>query len=167
MVDVINPRMGYSEEMDAKRRLPVVSSGDGAADPKRAPWQWVGFGTVAIFVVWLPLSAAASLGASALVRAVRPTTPSSDVFLLTLPVFVGLSVLALGLAAFVGGFVVGRWGDRDVSVREAILAGLVAVAVAIVVSWVSFGFSASALLVAPIPIPFAALGGKLGLRSRR
>jgi hypothetical protein len=166
MVDVINPRMGYSEEMDAKRRLPVVSSGDGDADPKRAPWQWVGFGTVAILVVWLPLSAAASLGATALVRAARPAS-SSDVLLLTLPVFVGLSVLALGLAAFVGGFVVGRWGDRDVNVREAILAGLVAVAVAIVVSWVSFGFSASALLVAPIPIPFAALGGKLGLRSRR
>src|SRR5689334_10420750 len=50
--------------VDTKRRLPIVKSpveprADGGGDddsPSRPPWQWVGFGTVAIFVVWLPLA---------------------------------------------------------------------------------------------------------------
>jgi hypothetical protein len=153
--------------MDAKRRLPLVpSAGDADADPERAPWQWVGFGTVTIFVVWLPLSAAASGGAAALVRALSPASSDVDVFSWAMPLFVGLSALALGVAAFVGGFVVGRWGGRGVGVRQAALSGLVAAAVAVIASWTIYGIVLSALVIVLVALAFAALGGKLGRKVR-
>src|SRR5688572_7252794 len=46
----------------ARRHLPVLKSESaGAASPAtdeepRPPWHWVGFGTVAIFAIWLPLA---------------------------------------------------------------------------------------------------------------
>jgi len=77
-------------------------------------------------------------------------------------------VLAAGLAvaALAGGFLVGRWGATGVGVREAALAGL---ASAIIASALAFGAPGSlwgALATVVVAVPFAALGGKLGLGRR-
>jgi hypothetical protein len=152
--------------MAAKRRLPLIASaGDVEADPTRAPWQWVGFGTLAIFVVWLPLSATSVAITSRMLVAQGPGRV--ELAPAALPIFLGVSALALALAAMIGGFVVGRWGGPGVGVREACLAALVAALVAVVASWASFGVSLGALVVAPFALPFGALGGKLGRWARR
>jgi hypothetical protein len=158
-------RIGYGDPMAAKRRLPLVSSGAGDADPERAPWQWVGFGTLAIFMVWLPLSAVAVSVAGRMV--VRVDSGRAELAPSALPVFVASSALALGIGALAGGLLVGRWGGRRVGVREATLAGLVAALVAVVASWVSAGVSPGALVVVPVAAAFGALGGKLGRSARR
>jgi hypothetical protein len=152
--------------MAAKRRLPLApSAGDVEADPARAPWQWVGFGTVAIFVVWLPLSAASSAITSRMVMA--QGSGRVELAPAAIPISLGASALALAIAALMGGFVVGRWGGAGVGVREASLAALVAAMVAVVASWASFGVSLGALVIVPFALPFAALGGKLGRSARR
>src|SRR5687768_2145051 len=55
--------LSYAWGVAERRRLPLIQSAppppptpneDGEA--KRPPWHWVGFGTVAIFAVWLPLA---------------------------------------------------------------------------------------------------------------
>jgi hypothetical protein len=141
-----------------KRRLPVLktASADGDDDATaRPPWQWVGFGALAIFVVWLPLAFLAAWVAS------RMNASGAS------PV-AAVVVLAAGLAvaALAGGFLVGRWGATGVGVREAALAGL---ASAIIASALAFGAPGSlwgALATVVVAVPFAALGGKLGLGRR-
>jgi hypothetical protein len=144
--------------VETKRRLPVlkVPSADGDDEATaRPPWQWVGFGALAIFVVWLPLAFFAAYFASRLDAAgASPVGP--------------VAVLAAGLAvaALAGGFLVGRWGAAGVGVREAALAGLAA---AIIASALAFGAPGSlwgALATVVVAVPFAALGGKLGLGRR-
>jgi hypothetical protein len=139
--------------VEQKRRLPLIASSAEPSDPPRPGWQWVGFGALAIVVAWLPLSALAlavsgpRLGALAIASAVT-----------------------LAIAAFVGGFLVGKWGAPHAGVREAALAGLAAGAGAIVASAMSFGFSlalgpALAAVVA-VSVPAAALGGRAGVKRR-
>ncbi len=148
--------------METKRRLPLLKqpgdAGDGGGDeaPVRPPWQWIGFGTVAIFVVWLPLAflagwVAVSLGGLS-------TSP-----------LLAISVLASGLAvaALAGGVLVGRWGPDGVGVREASLAGLAAALVATGLSLGSPGALAGAVPTAVVAVSFAAIGGWMGLRMRR
>lgn len=144
--------------MQPKRRLPLVNDhldeeNDGDTRP---PWQWVGFGALAIFVVWLPLSWLAMLAAQridgsapymTLVRAVP-------------------SALGLALAALAGGFLVGRWGTAGVRVREAALAGLAVALVATLLTWGMLGVSLGALATVAIAVPPAAFGGRLGIRRR-
>jgi hypothetical protein len=152
--------------MNPKRRLPLVQTpgpGQDADEPPRPPWHWVGFGTVAIFVAWLPLSAIAGFvgkrllegagGAAGLDRAVFATLASYAV--------------ALGLGAVAGGYVVGRWGGEAVGVREAALSGLGVTILVTLVSWASFGLAPGTLLVAVLAVPMAALGGWLGRRRVR
>jgi len=145
-----------------KRRLPVLNSpsaGGDEAQPRR-PWQWVGFGTLAIFTAWIPLAALAGAAAARLPG--DEAHARIGVALLALALYG--SALALGAA--LGGFLVGRWGSAGVGVREAALAGLGAAVVAGAVTWASFGPSAGALLVAAVALPMAALGGRVGLRAR-
>lgn len=152
--------------MAAKRHLPMAPNAvDSESEPKRAPWQWVGLGTLAIFVVWLPLSAAAFAMASRLSVPVGAGVVEPGPAAIAL--FIGFSALALAVASVVGGFIVGRWGGASAGVREAAFAGLVAPLVAATVSWARFGFGLAALAVVPLAIPFAALGGKLGRLARR
>jgi|SRR5580658_1314981 hypothetical protein len=157
--------MGYVHRVAAKRRLPVLpSGGDADADPTRAPWQWVGFGSLAIFVVWVPLSAAAMTLAARIV----PTGSSpTELAAPAIPIFLAIAASGLALAAAVGGFLVGRWGGAGVGMREASLAGLVAALVAVALSWARSGLAVGALLVVPFAVSFAALGGKLGRSARR
>jgi hypothetical protein len=147
-----------------KRRLPVLNSPSAErdeAEPRR-PWQWVGFGTLAIFTTWVPLAALAGAAASRLGGADAEGQERATVGL----IMVSLYAAALALGAALGGFLVGRWGPAGVGVREAALAGLGAAAVAGVVTWASSGPSAGALLLALVALPTAALGGRVGERAR-
>jgi hypothetical protein len=148
-----------------KRRLPVVNSPSAEPDEaeSRRPWQWVGFGVLAIFTVWIPLAALA--GALAARLPLSDEASGSSRIAAGFAV-VGVYAVGLGLGAGLGGFLVGRWGPAGVGPREAALSGLGASAVAVAVTWLSFGPSAGALLVAAVAAPMAALGGRAGLRAR-
>jgi hypothetical protein len=137
-----------------KRRLPVLqATTDGdPAEPSRPPWQWVVFGALGIFVVWLPIQAIAT--------AVAGRTGIASA-----------SGAALAASSLAGGFMVGRWGADRVGVREAALAGLAATVVAIALTRISFPIAPGPLLltslvITAIAVPMAALGGKLGVYRR-
>jgi hypothetical protein len=145
--------------VETKRRLPVVmaTAGDGVDDaPARAPWQWVAFGAIAIFVAWLPLAFLATYFATRLHGSGASTA-------------VSVMVLAVGLAlaALAGGFLVGRWGAAGVGVREAALSGLASALVASALAFGAPGAVWGALMTLMVAVPVAALGGALGLRRRR
>lgn len=143
--------------MDPKRRLPVLKApGEEAADePPRPPWQWVGFGAVAIFVVWTPLAFLAGLAG-------RRLAGLESAVILNAGIFAVSSVLA----ALAGGYLVGRWGAAGVGTREAALAGLSAALVASVLAWAQAGFSLGPLVTVVLLVPGAALGARLGLKGR-
>src|SRR6185437_4414335 len=123
-----------------KRRLPVLQSAPAGDDaPVRRPWQWVGFGALAIFTAWIPLTALGSVAAAAFGRWASPPEEALEP---TLAAQVGASVVfavTLGVGALLGGWLVGRWGPTGVGVREAALAGLAATLVAGAITFVSFG----------------------------
>jgi hypothetical protein len=143
--------------MEPKRRLPVLKApGEEAADePPRPPWQWVGFGAIAIFVVWTPLAFLAGLAG-------RRFGGGDGAVL----VHAGFFALSSVLAALAGGYLVGRWGAAGVGVREAGLAGLAAALVASVLAWVQAGLSLGPLVTVLLLVPAAGLGGWLGLKGR-
>lgn len=176
--------------MTERRRLPVLNqppeAGGGGApegeeDESRPPWQWIGFGVVAIFAAWLPLAAAAGALAR---RAFQATfadgateadiaralgeMSSGERLRFTLSQAVP-QVLALALAAFGGGFLVGRFG-KGTRPREAALAGgataLMATALTVrglELAWVTV---ATVAVTAAVAIGFAAWGGRAGVRRR-
>lgn len=156
--------------VEPKRRLTVLNNandpdrgGEPGSAPRR-PWQWVGFGTLAIFTTWIPLAAIASrLAARAETEDPGGLAGVAGAGIAA----VALYVVAVALGAALGGFLVGRWGTGRIGVREAALAGLGASVVAAAVTWISFGPSAGALLVTAVSTPMAAFGGRLGLRARR
>lgn len=186
--------------MATRRRLPVIQSSapapsgggkdkeespsDDDAIEVRPPWHWVGFGTVAIFAGWLPLAYAAQaaitrvvaqrFGAAATAEEIRTsigTMPAGErarlMALLALP-----NVLALALAAFGGGYVVGRFGTGT-GPREAATAGAMTALVALVLSLgggaAGGGVTAIAtsLVTVVIAVGFAAWGGRVGTKKRR
>jgi hypothetical protein len=138
--------------------LQNVDPGDEGAP--RPPWQWVGFGALAIVTAWVPLAALGTALAEPLAE--RAEDSAAAVLL----VFVAAYAAVLGLGAAMGGYLVGRWGARGVGLREAALAGVLAAIVAVGVTWSAFGPSAGALLVIPLATALAAAGGRWGLRSR-
>jgi hypothetical protein len=150
--------------VEPKRRLPLLksapephahASGAEPDEPPRPPWQWVGFGALAIFVVWLPLAWLATLAA------VRIVAIGASPVVGAIPFAASLAV-----AATAGGYLVGRWGTEGVGVREASLAGLAAALVATVLAWGSAGVSPAALVTVVLATPPAAFGGWLGLKKR-
>ncbi len=146
--------------MAPKRRLPVLKDppGDDPDAPPRPPWQWVGFGALGIFVVWVPL---AWLTALVVLRLGGPASPPSLQAL--------LFASSLVLAALAGGYLVGRWGTRGVGVREAALSGVSAGVVAATIASGSLGAPLRLLVTAAaiaVAAPPAALGGRLGMKKR-
>jgi tRNA-(ms[2]io[6]A)-hydroxylase len=172
--------------MAERRRLPVISNtpapapaGEEEGDEARPPWHWVGFGTVAIFAAWLPLAYVAG-ALSARVMASRFGSDASkdaiDLALATmtagerarLMATVALpSIVGLALAAFGGGFIVGRFGPGT-GVREAAMAGGVVAFLASAMAW--SGITSSSLVAAAVTfavaIGFAAWGGRFGTSRR-
>jgi tRNA-(ms[2]io[6]A)-hydroxylase len=142
--------------VEKKRRLPVLKTqaDEGDEAEARPPWQWVGFGALAIFVVWVPLAYLTGLVMTG-VPAVAGSRWAS--------LAVGASGLAL--ASLAGGFLVGRWGGKAVGVREASLAGFAAALIAWVISLGTPGAWAGFVTVF-VAVPFAWLGGRVGLRRR-
>jgi hypothetical protein len=146
--------------VDRKRRLPIVSSSDDAArEPvTRAAWQWVGFGAIAIVVVWVPLAA---LAASVTGRWTADGG-GPDLLQRRAVAFAATSAFALALAAFAGGLLVGTWGGTAGGARGGAAAGLVVGVVAVVASWLALGFAPGMPIAAAISVAFAAMGGQLG-----
>lgn len=167
---------------DPPRKDPAgQASGEGGEDEARPPWHWIGFGVVAIFASWLPLAAGASalarrafeaaFGAGAseadVARALSAMTSFERTrFTLSqaLP-----QAAALGLAAFAGGFLVGRFG-RGTGPREAAISGfataLMAAALAakgLELGWVT---AVTLLVTALLATGFSALGGRAGAKRR-
>ncbi len=143
-----------------KRRLPVLKEppGDDPDTPPRPPWQWVGFGALGIFVVWLPLAWLTTL---VVLRLGGPEAPAAVQAL--------LFAASLVLAALAGGYLVGRWGTRGVGVREAALSGLSAGVVSAMLASGSLGAPLRLLVLAVailVAAPPAALGGRLGMKKR-
>lgn len=156
--------------------------GDESAgeDEERPPWHWVGFGAVAIFAVWLPLAyVGGHVSRSVLTSRFGATTDQEEVArlvaemsagerarLMTMIALPGL--LALALAAFAGGILVGRFGQGFAG-RSAGAAGGVTALVATVLAYDGLSVRAlvSALVTFVVAIGFAAWGGKVGARNRK
>ena len=182
--------------MATRRRLPVIQSappkeasggpqngGDEQDDEERPPWHWVGFGTVAIFAAWLPLTYAAQaviarVLASRFGAAASPQEIAMRVNEMTagerarLMAFLALpTIVSLALSSFAGGYLVGRFG-KNTTVREAGTAGAMVALLALVLSLsgaAAPGGSAAlatAIVTAAVAVGFAALGGRAGVRRR-
>src|SRR5579885_3297965 len=107
---------------DGKRRLNVFRPTEDDDEEARPPWQWVGFGTAAIFGAWLPLAYVAELLKARLftarlgdvrtpdeiAAAIRALPPRAVTQLEVMTVL--LMILPLAAGAFAGGMLVGRWG---------------------------------------------------------
>jgi tRNA-(ms[2]io[6]A)-hydroxylase len=178
-----------------RRRLPVLQSAppppaagkgdepeDESAIPARPPWHWVGFGTVAIFAAWLPLAyVAQAVVARVLTQRFGAAATPADIAMSlgTMPagerarlmaILAVPNVLALGLSAFGGGYLVGRFGAGTTG-REAASAGAMTALVALVLSLGAGGTSgvaavATAVVTVLLAVGFAAWGGKVGARKR-
>jgi hypothetical protein len=144
--------------MEPKRRLPVLKDAGGDGDAPRAPWQWVGFGALAIIAVWVPLTWLSLLAAVRVGETQRADAIAARVLILA----GGLALGALG-----GGYLLGRWGTAGVGMREAALAALVAALAATALAWGTGGVSFGSLATIVIAVPWAALGARLGLRRRQ
>jgi hypothetical protein len=149
------PAATISGVASGKRHLTVLKEPAAEEGEPRPPWQWVGFGALGIFVVWLPLSWAATSLAFTLDAAGEAPVARAALF-----------SVSLAIASVAGGYLVGRWGTRGIGLREAALAGLAAGAGATALAWGTAGFFPEALVTVMLATPMAALGGKVGLKRR-
>lgn len=162
------PRPSASPAPAPPRRLPVVQpSLQEEADEERPPWHWAGLGTVAIFIVWLPL---AGLVSALLRRALEGQSADAAPHSIQIPM-VALHVTAFCAAGAAGGLLVGRFGGRA-GLREATASGVIAAALAWALA-VSQGAPAGGLGWAILLVVMATLGGaaahtggRTGLRLR-
>jgi hypothetical protein len=164
-----------------KRRLPVFkpTPEEESGEPPRPPWHWVGFGTAATYAAWLPLAYAAEavrrrlfaayLGPTSTVEevalALDRLTPAERTKLTVLAVLV--PILPLAVASFFGGFLVGRWGGAQATVRMAALAGVATGVVGCLLAWASAGLAWTPLLAVAVATPMSAWGGRVGIGRRR
>jgi tRNA-(ms[2]io[6]A)-hydroxylase len=169
-----------------RRRLPVIQNApsprtgqDGQDDEQRPPAHWVGFGVVAIFAAWLPLTYVAGAVSSRVLASRFGADASHDAINLAmnamssgerarLMAVVALpGVLALALAAFGGGFVIGRFGSGTGS-RESASAGAVTAVIATVMAWAGVTTSSvlAGVVTLAVAVSCAAWGGRVGARRR-
>lgn len=169
-----------------KRRLPVVQSprapsggGDDADDASRPPWHWVGFGVVIIFAAWLPLAYVSGAVQARMFASRFGEGASRDQIELALAAMTSAErasltltqaipgVLALALASFAGGVVVGRFG-LGTGVRETARAGALVAIIAMALSLreASLASLVSALVLLLVATGFAAWGGRVGASSK-
>jgi len=171
--------------MAERRRLPVIQSSPKNEDEgeERPPWHWIGFGTVAIFAAWLPL---AYLAGAVVKRAVEPYVGGAATAEEYATRYAALAsgdrvrlaaiqwiphALAFALAAFAGGFLVGRFG-KGTRPREAAAAGA---ATSLIAQTIAAGGGIGSVgagvvmiaVVALLAIGFATWGGKVGVARRK
>jgi MFS family permease len=133
---------------DGKRHLPILqpkkaegsaesnaSSAEGDGEEQdRPPWHWSAIGAVATFIVWIPLAMLAQLWARSTAERLVPgqdeaaqreaflaLTPAERLWLSALNVLGPM--VALALASFAAGVLVGRFGNRA-GKKEATMAGV-------------------------------------------
>ncbi len=167
--------MPCSFVLSPRRRLPVLQSKSDDDSPRRPRWQWLGFGAAAIVLVWLPLAYASQAAVARIVSTRLGGEVSSgaapgtvllpeEIERLGLVAWL-LPTGALFLAGALGGYVLGRWGERSGWRDGAGAGGLVAL-FAIGLAWARSGVSAAPLAVLGVVVPAAALGALLGERLR-
>jgi hypothetical protein len=165
-----------------KRRLPVLPSpkagGEDEIEP-RPPWHWVGFGTVLIFAAWLPLAYVGGAVQARMLASRFGVGASKDQIDLALAAMtageraqLALSqaipgVLALALAAFAGGLVVGKFGG-GAGTREAAMSGAVTAIIATILAFRGMSIPAlvSGIVTFAVAIGFAAWGGRVGRQKK-
>jgi tRNA-(ms[2]io[6]A)-hydroxylase len=121
---------------DGKRHLPVLQQkkGEGEEGEERPPWHWSAIGAVATFLAWYPLAMLAQQWAKSTAERLVPgddgdaqreaflaLTPGQRIWLSALSVFGPM--VALAIAAVLGGVLVGRFGGRA-GKKEATMAGV-------------------------------------------
>jgi tRNA-(ms[2]io[6]A)-hydroxylase len=169
--------------MAERRRLPVIQTrGTDEEGEDRPPWHWIGFGTVAIFAAWLPLAYLAGVVAR---HAVEPYIGAASSESEYLARYAALApgdrfrlaaiqwiphALAFAIAAFAGGFLVGRFG-KGTRPREAAAAGAATALVALTIAAGGGIGSVAAgavmvVVVGALAVAFAAWGGRLGVARR-
>ena len=162
----------------AKRRLPVLQpSGDDDGE-QRPAWHWIFIGGVAMLLAWGPLTMLAGLVSRAVVDSVLPqqereamtkafgALSSGDRLTIGLGMVVP-QLVALAVAALLGGLLVGRFGG-DAGRSEAMTAGIALGLVATVA--VSTPDSVATMITAVVFIILAGLsargGAIIGLKQR-
>lgn len=166
--------------MAERRKLPVLQNNpepsgsppDSDADSEeRPPWHWAGFGVVAIYAGWLPLSYVGGAISKQLIEGVTPEqmANASDAERFRLTLLISLPTLvALAIAAFGGGFIVGRFGTGPGQRIGAVSGGFAAlIAIGLAFKMLTWGvLLVSLLVVGVVAIGFAGLGGRVGAKRR-
>jgi tRNA-(ms[2]io[6]A)-hydroxylase len=161
--------------MAEPRRLPVLNNTPEESPPQddeeRPPWHWAGFGVVAIFAAWVPLSYIGGAISNRLIAGVTPEQMqnASDSERAKLMLMIALpTLLALALASFGGGYIVGRFGTGP-GPRIGMVSGGVVAIIAVVLARTIMTptvLAISLVVVGAVAIGFAGLGGKLGMKRR-
>lgn len=158
-------------------------TGDDDEVSERPPWQWVGFGTIATFALWLPLVYAAEAFRHQLFVSKFGANAAREDIELAFATMSGMErfrwtametaphVLAFGVSAYAGGFLVGRWGTGT-GPKEAALSGVVTALIADVVAWRvvaegGWGGFLSMLVPLVLAVLFAWLGGRQGAKKKK
>lgn len=165
--------------MAERRKLPVLQNtpekpapaGDSDAVEERPPWHWAGFGVVAIYAAWLPLSYVGGAISKQLIAGVtsEQMASASDAERARLMVVIALpTLIALALGAFGGGYIVGRFGTGPGQRIGAVSGGVTAlIAIGLAFKMLTWGvLLISLLVVGAVAIGFAALGGRVGAKRR-
>ena len=162
---------------ESKRKLPVFKPTEDEDEEARPPWQWAGFGTAAMFGIWLPLAylaealkaraLSATFGDSKTPEEIAAAYQSLDAWQVRrVKVIVVLSLIVpLASAAFGGGYLVGRWG-KGAGPREAALAASMTMLIAVGLTCAQAGATWQALIPLLVAVPLAAFGGAIGVRRR-
>lgn len=146
-----------------KRRLPVLKEPEVAepGDADRPPWHWSAIGTVAIFVIWLPLAYLSAIVGERLLGG----ADIKDISFVRTAAIAGVNLLGLMLGAFGGGMIVGRFGGRA-GLKEATFAGFTTALIAwLTIALKGAGFIMLAVLIG-VSAGMARLGAWIGLRMR-
>jgi tRNA-(ms[2]io[6]A)-hydroxylase len=165
--------------MPPTRRLPVLQNAS-TSDDDRPAWHWSVIGLAFVFSIWVPLAMIASFVADRVVTRTLGDLPADELGLQLAQATTGdrialwlaltaAPILSYAFSCAASGTLVGRFGGKA-GPKEAALAGALAAIAGAGVSLLRETFVASAaslLLLVPIGVGMAWLGGKLGFRLRK
>ena len=160
--------------MAERRRLPVLNQSPEESPPDdeaRPPWHWAGFGVVAIFAAWVPLSYLGGAISNRLIAGVTPEQMqnASDSERAKLMLMIALPTLvALALASLGGGYIVGRFGTGPGQRIGMVSGGVVAIIAVVLARTIMTPtvLAISLVVVGAVAIGFAGLGGRVGMKRR-
>ena len=160
------------------RRLPVLQSAS-TADDDRPAWHWVVIGFLFAFSIWAPLAMLASWGGGQIVRRILGDLPADELGLELAQAssvdrfwlwfgLTGAPIVAYTFSCWAAGALVGRFGGKAGPKEAAVAGGLAALAGAgLTLFRASAATStASLLILVPLGVGGAWLGGRMGWRLR-